>query len=215
LYWIVGLEQMFGVKDACGKGLPFMKALGGLEYIFLTGITFSVLITGFLAYGAFFRPRGLKMLLINFTKLPLLRKLRDRAIETGNELIVTSQEIRTKRMGFWVRSFAATALGWMCKYMVVNTLLTAFGYLTGYDQIVVMSRMLALWLIMLIPVTPGASGLAEISFIALMCRYVPSGLSGAMTLLWRIITYYPYLVFGALMMPRWLARTARERRMDQ
>lgn len=215
LFLVVGLDEMFGVKDQCGKDLKFLAFFGGLEYVFLAGISFSALITSILAYGAFFRPRTMKMLLIRSTRLPFLRKLKSKAVETGNEIIITAKEIKTKKAGFWIRSFAATIFGWMCKYLVVNALLTAFGYLTGYDQIVVMSRMLALWLIMLIPVTPGASGVAEVSFVALMCRYAPSGLSGALTLLWRFITYYPYLIIGAILMPRWLARTKRERLLDK
>lgn len=212
MYFIVGLDQMFALSDACEKELPILSTFGGLQYVFFIGLTFSAIITFFLAYGALFKPVGMKALLIRFTRLPFLRKFRDQAEETGNEIITTAKEIRGKPLMFWVRGFGATIIGWTCKYVVVNVLLTAFGHLTGNDQLVVMSRMLALWLVMLIPITPGASGLAEITFIALMCAFIPTGLAGGITLLWRFLTYYPYLLLGVIILPRWLSRVAGKKR---
>ena len=211
-YFIVGIEQMFALSDACEKQLPILSTFGGLQYVFFIGLTFSAIITFLLAYGSLVNPVGMKSFLIRFTKLPFLRKLEDKAEEVGDEMITTAHEIRGKPWLFWVRGFGATVVAWTCKYVVVNVLLTAFGTLTGNDQLVVMSRMLALWLIMLIPITPGASGLAEIAFIALMCAFIPPGLAGALTLLWRFITYYPYLLLGVIILPRWLSRVAGKKR---
>lgn len=212
MYFVVGLEQMFALSDACEKELPMLSTFGGLQYIFFIGLTFSGIITFLLAYGAILNPVGMKSLLIRFTRLPFLRKFRDKAEETGDDIITTAHETRGKSFVYWAKVFGSTVFAWTCKYAIVNVLLTAFGTLTGNDQLVVMSRMLALWLVMLIPITPGASGLAEITFIALMCAYIPTGLAGALTLLWRFLTYYPYLLIGVAILPGWLNRVAGKKR---
>jgi glycosyltransferase 2 family protein len=208
LFLIVGLEKMFALSSFCSEqlDLPALQIFGNVHYIFLFGITISTVITFLLAYGLIIHPEGLKTLLIRMTSIRFLRKWKEKAIETGDDIITTSREYKKKKPGFWIRTFLATALGWTCKYVVVNVLLTAFGHVTGFDNIVVMSRMITLWLIMLIPLTPGASGLAELTFISLMCSFISPGLEGSLTFLWRVFTYYPYLILGAVITPKWLKR---------
>jgi glycosyltransferase 2 family protein len=208
LFAIVGLDNMFALSSLCSEqlNLPALQIFGNVHYIFLFGISISTLITFLLAYGLMIHPEGLKNFLIKLTSFRLLKKWRNKASETGDDIITTSIEYRKKKIGFWIRTFLATALGWSCKYIVVNVLLTAFGHITGFDNIVVMSRMITLWLIMLIPLTPGASGLAELTFISLMCSYISPGLEGSLTFLWRVFTYYPYLILGAIITPSWLKR---------
>lgn len=65
---------------------------------------------------------------------------------------------------------------------------------------------------MLIMPTPGGSGFAEYVF-STYCRdliVVPQAMQlGAATLialLWRGVTYYPYLAIGAIIFPRWSKR---------
>jgi uncharacterized membrane protein YbhN (UPF0104 family) len=33
----------------------------------------------------------------------------------------------------------------------------------------------------------------------------PAGFAVALALLWRLVTYYPYLIVGAFMAPRWVS----------
>ena len=73
----------------------------------------------------------------------------------------------------------------------------------------VFARQYVLWIFLVIPTTPGASGWAEISFIALNCEFMPVGLSAAIALVWRIYTYYLYLLVGVMVLPGWLKRTGK------
>lgn len=208
LFLIVGLHEMFALGESCASemDLPILNVFGNVQYIFLVGISISLIITFLLAYGLLMNPHGLKKILVGFTSFKLFSKWRARAIQTGDDIITTSHEYRGKKAWFWIKLFLATAVGWSCKYLVANSLISAFGELSGFDHITVMSRMVTLWLIMLIPLTPGASGLAELTFLALMCSYIDNGLVGAITILWRTFTYYPYLVLGIIVMPRWINR---------
>ncbi|MFN3939549.1 MAG: lysylphosphatidylglycerol synthase domain-containing protein, partial [Chitinophagales bacterium] len=70
----------------------------------------------------------------------------------------------------------------------------------------VYARQFVVWMLMLIPATPGGTGIAEISFSALMCDYTSPALAPIMALLWRIISFYPYLILGIAILPRWIRR---------
>ena len=60
--------------------------------------------------------------------------------------------------------------------------------------------------LVMIPATPGGSGIAEASFLGLNCDYMPAGLALAIVLLWRLLNFYLYIGIGALVLPTWLAR---------
>jgi glycosyltransferase 2 family protein len=64
-------------------------------------------------------------------------------------------------------------------------------------------------MITLIPATPGGAGVAEISFSALMCDLTSPGLVPIMALMWRMVSFYPYLLMGLIFIPRWMGRVYR------
>jgi uncharacterized protein (TIRG00374 family) len=93
---------------------------------------------------------------------------------------------------------------------VINALLQAFLHLGLLDHILILGKQLVLWIFMLISPTPGGSGVAEYAFGELL---MPFGLSATMlaglAVLWRLISYFPYLFIGAILLPRWVKRTGQ------
>ena len=63
----------------------------------------------------------------------------------------------------------------------------------------------------MLPITPGASGLAEMLFPAFLGEYfaLPQ-LANAASVLWRLISYYPYLVLGFVVFPVWMKRILKK-----
>ena len=58
---------------------------------------------------------------------------------------------------------------------------------------------------MLVMPTPGGSGFSEYFFSEYLGEFIPvAGLAIILALLWRIITYYLYLVIGVIVFPRWI-----------
>ena len=98
----------------------------------------------------------------------------------------------------------------ICRYLVINALLQAFLHLGIMDHILILGKQLVLWIFMLISPTPGGSGVAEYAFGELL---MPFGMSAAMlagiAVLWRLISYFPYLFIGAILLPRWVKRTGQ------
>jgi len=57
---------------------------------------------------------------------------------------------------------------------------------------------------MLVMPTPGGSGFAEAVFSEYMAEFIPIGFIVVMALVWRLLTYYPYLLIGAFLLPKWI-----------
>ncbi len=179
----------------------------GLETLFWTGYALILLVSLLLFISLFFYPNLIKRVLLFFTKLPFVKKYRENLVRTGDEIIITSQEFKDKTARFWFYIFGSTFLSWTGRYLVINMILAAFLSIGWYEHWVVLSKQFALWVIMLVSPTPGASGVAEWGFTALLGDIASSALLiSSLAVLWRLISYFPYLFIGSLLMPRWLKK---------
>ena len=162
-----------------------------------------------LSYGLFKNPRGLKWLLLWIFKLPILRKWKQSANQTGTDIIESSKDLKNKSYKFWLKAFFASFCSWTARYWVVNSILLAFWYnqYSGLDHIMIFARQLLMWIMMLISPTPGGSGFSEWVFTQYLGDFIPeAGLTITLALIWRLISYYPYLFIGMYMLPRWIKK---------
>ncbi|MCC8036382.1 MAG: flippase-like domain-containing protein [Rikenellaceae bacterium] len=199
-----------------GKSTLFDTSGG--EGIFETGIMALAIVAyllklvylAILSYGLFFNPRGLKWLLMRLFRLSLLRRWYRDMNKVGTDIINSSTEIRTKGMRFWSSAFASTFLSWTSRYLVANAIVMAFFAVS--DHLLLFARQLVTWIVMLVTPTPGGSGFAEYIFTNYCSDLmdVPIGLqlsaAALIAFIWRGITYYPYLVVGVMIFPRWVAK---------
>jgi hypothetical protein len=90
-----------------------------------------------------------------------------------------------------------TILYWLMEFMLPSLILLGFGA----DPVVLKSYAIQIILLPLVvlPLTPGNSGVAEISFAALYTPIVASSLLGGLVLLWRFLTYYMNLIVGGFL----------------
>jgi uncharacterized protein (TIRG00374 family) len=197
---LVGTQNLFTTEGE----YVFLNTKFGTQGIFILGYFFILTLTMIIIYGVFLNPRGFKMILLTLFRLPILRKWRNKAAETGNEIIITSRELKGKPFGFWLKAFAGTFFSWTGRFLVVNFLILAF--VSGGDQLLIFARQLIMWVILLISPTPGGSGVAEFVFTGFLGEFIPTGLDAALSLMWRLISYYPYLFIGVIILPTWLKR---------
>jgi len=130
--------------------------------------------------------------------------------------VITSGELRTKPFSFWVKAFTATFLSWTARFWVVNFIILAFTMidLTMADHFLIYARQLVMWVILLISPTPGSAGVAEVAFEGFLQQFIaPVGLAFGIGVIWRFLTYYPYLIMGAIVLPRWIQRTYLGRKL--
>lgn len=197
--FIIGYYNVFGLDDGLISGFAKLAWIGyGLKVGY-------VLI---LSYGLFVNPQGLKWLLVQIFKLPFLKRWKSKAEGMGDEIVHTSIHFRHWPFKRWIKAFGATAASWLARYWVANALIVAFFgiYQLGwFDHFVVFGKQLAMWIMMLVAPTPGGAGFAEYIFKEFLAAFIPVGAGVAIALAWRLVSYYPYLIMGALLLPKWLS----------
>ena len=186
-----------------------------LKYYFWIGYGLIFFYTLLLSYAIFINPHIIKRLLKWIFRFPLIKRWQENICVLSDQLIETSKWFKTKSFFFWSKSFLATFVSWTGRYFVVNFMFMAFfrGSLSWGEHFLIYARQLSMWILLLISPTPGGSGLAEFFFSDFLRDFIPN-LSWVipMALLWRLISYYPYLFIGAIILPRWVNRVFKKKR---
>ncbi|MCB9360570.1 MAG: flippase-like domain-containing protein [Flavobacteriales bacterium] len=172
--------------------------------IFLVGYAFILLLVTLIFYGVFVNPQRLKSSLVKLFSIKILNKWQNKIVRLGDDLIQTSVELKNKPIQFWLKSFGATLASWTARFWVVNFIVLAFTDVSSH--FLIYGRQLVMWVILLISPTPGGTGVAEFAFNGFLQDFIPIGLTGLLVVLWRLISYYPYLFMGAFVLPKWLKR---------
>ncbi len=205
LFFIIGGHDLF-LQSSYASDRPWF--INELFYVALVGYSLKLLWVILVGYGIFFNPGGLKTLVVRVFSLPFLKRWKMQAENAGDDIITSSREFRKKPLKFWLKAALATFLSWTARYWVVNSILMAFFVIK--DHFLIFARQLVMWIMMLISPTPGGSGLAELIFTRYLADFIPvnpghlAGTALAMALIWRMISYYPYLLIGAIIGPAWV-----------
>ncbi len=155
--------------------------------------------------GLIWHPYWIKSVMAKIFKWRILRRWQNQADTLGDNMVATSKALKTKPFKFWLEVFGATSLSWLSRYMVVNALF--FGFLPQDDphQWVILARQFVMWVVLMISPTPGGSGLSEWLFSEYYGDLVPTvGLALVLAVFWRLISYYLYLLIGAVIVPGWI-----------
>ncbi len=196
----IGTNELFPIA--------LQKQILGITFsskgIFVLGYGVILFLTLTILYAVLLNPKGFKAFLLKVFKFRLIKRWRPKVIQLGDDIVLTSKELKDKPMAFWLKAFGATIFSWTARFWVVNFLILAF---TSVDShFLIYGRQLVMWVIMLISPTPGGVGVAEFAFDGFLKDFIPYGLTGVLVVLWRIYSYYPYLIIGAFVLPKWLKR---------
>lgn len=193
-----------------GEALPnsakVQAELGGsLSYFFYLSIGVSCFYFVFMMLALLIFPSFINRLLIKIANWRYLRRWKLNLTHRAEELLEASKEFRHRKMGYWIKLVLITYAVWLTKFAVLNIIIAGFVPLTFDDHILIMGRHLTMWVMMLVSPTPGSAGTAEYIFPAFFEQFLGNYSFGA-SLVWRFITYYPYLIIGALILPAWIRR---------
>ncbi len=209
LFFIIMVPLMILLFGNMAFPQDSLSFLGNLVVYFWIAYGVIFIYTLLLLYALFINPHTIKKLLSWIFLVPFLKRWRLKVRKLSNQLVITSEEFKGKSFSFWIKSFIATFISWTARYWVVNFLFMAFffSHLGLMDHFLIYARQLTMWIILLISPTPGGSGIAEFVFKDFLGDIIPN-LEWAvpLALLWRLISYYPYLLIGAIVLPRWLRK---------
>jgi len=205
VYFLIGQSTFFSPID--GKemfGLEF-----GVEGLFWLAYGFVFFFFMFLFVGLLIKPVMVKNALKSVFSIPFLRRWKQKALKTGEEIELASNALKGKSFSYWFKPFLATTIAWTGRFMVVNFIIQGFVSTSLADHFKLYARELGMWIIMLVSPTPGGSGVAEYSFTVFLGEFIPVGTAIVFAILWRLISYYPYLFLGSMVLPRWISRTGK------
>lgn len=199
---------------------PGMASLGDMDGYGVTFLTVLLFMTGYGAlffYGLFINPRSIKRLLIIMSRLPILKRFRDDLRSTAYDVETTSKDITKKPWQFHAKSFGATTGAWLTRFLAINCLILALVSgidTTLYDHLILLARSMAMYTITAFSPTPGAAGVAEYLFGGFYSDYIPLGIAALIALIWRLISYYSYLLAGAIVIPIWFRQVKYKRKSE-
>jgi len=150
--------------------------------IFLLGYSFLTLLTISILLGVFISPKGFKRVLVKIFSIRFLRRWRPGAAKTGDDIIITSKEMRSKRWTFWVKAWLITFWSWSSRFLVVNALIAGINPVN--DHFLIYARQMVMWVILLVSPTPGSSGAAEYFFPQFLGEFITRGSPDLMALIW-------------------------------
>lgn len=200
---------------------PDMLSISNLDGY---GFTFLLTLLGMAAYGMFFfyglfiNPRIVKRFLLMLSKIPFWKKLKDNLRKTAMDVVVASEELKGKPFSFHASAISATAGAWVTRFLAINFLIMALVVnidLSFYDQVLLIARGEVMHVITAFSPTPGGSGIAEYLFGGFYSDYIPKEISSIIALVWRLVTYYPYLILGVLVIPVWIKKIIDHRHVNK
>ncbi|MFN3996807.1 YbhN family protein [Algoriphagus sp.] len=206
LFFVIGAPIILFM--AKGNIFPDSKLLetqmeNSLQAIFWISYSLYATYSLVMAAALFYRPRVFKWVLIKIFSFKFLRKWKHAAQEYGNQIIEASRELRGKNMRYWLPIIGATIFIWTSRYLMLNALISAFVPLSLDQQVIVFARQVIMWIVMMISPTPGSSGTAEFFYAQFFTQFLGS-YTFVTSIVWRLFSYYPYLILGAIFLPRWI-----------
>ncbi|MBK9737310.1 MAG: flippase-like domain-containing protein [Saprospiraceae bacterium] len=211
LYFILGpvmiRPDMVQFSDIDGYGITFLTVL-----LFMIGYG------GIFYYGLFINPKSIKKLLFKLSKLSFLKRFKEDLQSTASDVVISSETIKNKPWSFHLKSFGTTIGAWVVRFFAINCLILALVAAVDpgfYDHLIIVARGMAMHTITAFSPTPGAAGIAEFLFGGFFKDYIPAGIAVLIALIWRLISYYTYLIAGAIIIPNWFAKLKQKKKLEK
>lgn len=83
---------------------------------------------------------------------------------------------------------------WSCEYAIASVIMVGLGYSPNILLSIVFQLIIAV--ILMIPLTPGSAGLAELCYAGFYALIIPASVIGLFVVLQRLILYYSNLIIG-------------------
>lgn len=103
--------------------------------------------------------------------------------------------VRTAKGGLaWGMVF--TLLYWVSEIVTASLILMGLGQPPLFFESFVIQLILAI--LMMLPLTPGSSGIAEVGATSMYALFLPSAIVGVFVVVWRIVLYYFNIALGVV-----------------
>jgi uncharacterized protein (TIRG00374 family) len=115
--------------------------------------------------------------------------------EIDNFQSATIRFVRTAKAGLcWGMLF--TLLYWVSEIVTASFILVGLGQPPLILESFVIQLILAI--LMMMPLTPGSSGIAEVGATSMYALFIPASIVGIFVVIWRVVLYYFNIALGIL-----------------
>lgn len=184
-----------------------------LEAIFWVSYSLYASYSLVMALALFYKPRVFKWVIVKIFSIKFLRKWKHNASEFGDQIIEASKQLIGKDKRYWFKIIGATIFVWTSRYLMLNALISAFVPLSFTEEIIVFARQVIMWIVMMISPTPGSSGTAEFFYGQFFTQFLGE-YTFVTSIVWRLLSYYPYLLLGAIFLPRWIKQVFFKKKQE-
>lgn len=215
LFFLIGIPILYALFGENIIPSSDEQLFGTLGAKLILMITYSIMVgySALLSYGIFIQPNRIKSLLLLVCKLPFLKKQTDNATQLGNDIILTSQELKTKSWRYHLAAFGATVGAWCGKFSLILAIMIAFLPNIQIEFALLaffFAKLTTMFLLIMFFPSPGGAGFAELAFGAFMHGYLPKMFALIIALFWRLFSYYSYLIAGVIIIPNWIRKRWNE-----
>ena len=194
-----------------------LAEIGGWGYYFLFAYTVMALYSSVFFYGLFINPGRIRQFLRAISRIKFIQKrYEQQLLKLGEDMIVASKELKERKFFFHLKAFLATATAWSSRFLLLNCLIIAFITalpLEFWTQFELYARLKSMFVIIAFSPTPGGAGFVEILFGGFLSDYVNSPTyATVISTIWRLLSYYAYLLIGVVLIPNWIRTIVNERR---
>jgi glycosyltransferase 2 family protein len=150
----------------------------------------------FFAFGLTFRPHALSRLVWNITGIGFLKRFRKGAYRFVRETAATLEQISRLSPGKQLLLHFVTALSYLSHFLAFNVLLWACGFENVKHITILAAQSLLVALSLIVP-SPGGAGYFELVLPSvLQASGLPRDAEIPLALIWRVLSYYLYIVIG-------------------
>jgi len=138
-------------------------------------------------------------------KIKRLERIKDKFYQEMNNFFGAVKRFRYEGKATLGFALLLTIAFWLVSFIVPSFLLLGLG--ANPVWIYSIAAQFILIIIVAVPITPGGSGIAEISITYLYHTLVGAPILGVFMILWRLITYYLNLIAGGITSVKILSET--------
>ena len=131
-------------------------------------------------------------------------QLIDRIDSEIDSFVESMWNLAKRRIDLIFASFCTVAY-WSIEFFIASLIMMGLGY--PPQVLHTFAAQILLTVIVLVPITPGSSGIAEFGFVALFSTFAKSVPMGVFVVLWRLITYHFNLIAGGVAISKVLGDT--------
>lgn len=180
-----------------------------MENVFYISYFLILIYTSFMLSATILFPNAIRSAIHWAVKTFKIEKKKEAFLKFSEEVYSASNELKGKDLKYWLKAMGSTIFVWSSRYFILNCILAAFSTTMSLkEHLAAFSKHVILWVTMLFSPTPGASGVTEL-FIEQL--FGEGAQTTAVTTIWRILTFFLYLVIGSILLPRWLKNSAKRR----